>query len=259
MTDGATSITTPILLAQATPATVTTHTEAARPSEEEHAPPSQWLFFGYSLTAFIIICLVAILGMRRLRLIPQGMQNVLESLVESLYGIAEMVMGPRGRAYAPFVSTFFVYILVMNLMGLLPFFKSGTASLSITAGLAITAFLATQYFGFRAHGIKYLGHFVGPVWWMFWLILPLEVLSELVRPVSLSFRLYGNIFGEEQVVSQLATQLGPAGPFIAVLMLPLQVLTSVLQALVFTLLVTVYISLATEKHDSAQHEVEHAT
>jgi len=259
MTDGNASNSTSILLAQATPAVTTTHTTAAPPTGEgEAASTSQWPFFALSLGAFLIISLVAILGMRRLKMIPAGIQNTLEMLVESLYGIAEMVMGPRGRAYAPFVSTFFLYILVMNFMGLIPFLKSGTASLSITAGMGITAFLATQYFGFRAHGPKYLAHFMGPVWWMFFLILPLEILSELVRPVSLSFRLYGNIFGEEQVVSALATQLGQFGPLFAVMLLPLQLLTCVLQALVFTLLVTVYISLATEKHGDEHGEASEA-
>ena len=154
-------------------------------------------------------------------------------------------MGPRGRAYAPFVSTFFLYIVVMNLIGLIPGLRAGTASLSITLGLAVVAFLAVQYYGFRAHGIRYLLHFLGPVLPMAILIGPLEIIAELVRIVSLSVRLYGNIYGEEQVISALAHQLHP---LLAVLMLPMQILTIFLQAFVFTLLVTVYISLATGNH-----------
>ncbi|MHB9023761.1 MAG: F0F1 ATP synthase subunit A [Armatimonadota bacterium] len=257
MTDSPVQFSTmPLLIAQAHAGEGDAHTlvppphgEAAGVAEhagggEGHASP--WVFFGFALSAFLILTIIGIIGTRRLRLIPRGIQNILEFALESIYGIPETVMGPRGRQYAPFLGTFFLYIFVMNFTSLIPGFKPGTASLSITLGLAIVAFFAVQYFGFRAHGIKYLLHFVGPVPALAILILPLELISEMIRPVSLSIRLYGNIFGEEQVVTALATNFSP---LIAVLMLPLQVLTVVLQAFVFTLLVTIYIALATEKHE----------
>lgn len=243
---------TPITIAQATGEHAETHTTTGASAPAEHTEGasgehvSQWVFFGFSMLAFVVIALLAILGTRRMKLIPRGLQNVMEWIFESLYGIPEMVMGPRGRQYAPFIATFFLYIVVMNISGLIPGFKPGTASLSITLGLSVVAFLAVQYFGFKAHGVRYLAHFLGPVPAMAVLILPLELVAELVRPVSLSIRLFGNISGEEQVISALANQLSPA---FAVLMLPLQVLTVFLQAFVFSLLVTVYISLATEKHE----------
>ncbi len=111
---------------------------------------------------------------------------MLEMLYESLFGLAEQVMGPRGRQYAPFTSTFFIYIVVMNALGLIPAWKSATANLSITLGMALVAFFSVQYFGFKAQGLNYLKHFLGPVWWMAWMIAPLELISEFVRPVSLS-------------------------------------------------------------------------
>ncbi len=242
---------TPLLLAQAHPAvgatssTGASHSVAGAAHAEggEHASP--WVFYGFSLLAFLLIAVVAIAGMRRLRLKPVGIQNTLEALLESLYGLPEMVMGARGRAYAPFLATFFLYIMVMNFLGLVPFSKPGTASLSITLGLSLVAFVAVQYLGFRAHGWRYILHFMGPVPALAILIFPLELISELIRPVSLSFRLYGNIFGEEQVVAQLAHMKF----FIPVLLLPLQLLTVILQAFVFTLLVTVYISMATQPHE----------
>jgi len=247
----------PILIAQHQAETATTgEATTAVPAEEGRQTilsPEFWLFLS-PVVAVLIIVIVAVAGTRRLRMIPRGMQNFVEFLVESLNGIPEMVMGPRGRQYAPFISTFFLYIVIVNLTGLIPPFKSGTSSLSITVGLGVTAFLAVQYFGFQAQGIRYLAHFIGPIPLLAWLIVPLELIAELIRPVSLSFRLYGNIFGEERVIEELATKFGP---LTAVLMLPLQVMTSVLQALVFTLLVTVYISLATEKH-GAHEEPEEA-
>lgn len=270
MTDWYNVTTHPIILAQATteapaahaadgnanePAAVshaTTATEHSGGSEHGGEHGSPWGFYQSSLIAFFAILILAIIGMRRKQLIPKGLQNLLEMLVDSIYSLPTMVMGDRGRQYGPLISTFFLYILFMNLLGFIPWLKPATANLSITLGMAIFAFLAVQYYGFRTHGIKYLKHFLGPVPALAILIMPLEIVSELIRPVSLSVRLYGNLFGEEQVIGSLAN----LNPLIAVLMLPLQLLTSVLQAYVFSLLVTVYISLATEKHDD--HDEAHA-
>ena len=218
---------TPILLAQARPAPAITHTSTAVPapaptSADNAGETSPRTFFQLSLLAFLIIVVGVVLGTRRLKIVPHGLQNVLEMLIEILYSLPEMVMGPRGRQYAPFVSTFAIYIVVMNALGLIPFLKSPTASLSVTLGMAIVAFVGVQYFGFKAQGVKYLAHFVGPVPWLVLLFLPLEIVAELVRPVSLSMRLYGNIFGEEQVISAFAHNLSPIA---AVIILPLQVIT----------------------------------
>ncbi len=236
-----------------------TNTSTEKPSQhestEEHASP--WLFYGFSMFAFLLIVVLATLGTRKMRMIPGKFQNIWEMIVEALYGLPVMVMGERGKKYAPFISTFFLYIAIMNLSGLIPLVKSGTASLSVTLGLGIFAFFMVQYYGFKTHGLAYIKHFAGPVAWLSFLIFPLEILSELIRPISLSMRLYGNIFGEEQVIQALSTSIPGVGPFITVLMLPLQLLTCVLQAFVFSLLVTVYISMATEKHDD-NHESQHA-
>ncbi len=249
-----------ILIAQAehsaVPTTTTEKThEAAESSSEE---PGQWVFFGYGFLAFLILTILAIIGTRKLKLVPKGIQNFLEMLFETLYGIPEMVMGPRGREYAPFVSTYFLFIVTMNLIGLLPFGRAGTASLSVTMGLAIIAFIMVQYYGFKTHGLRYLAHFAGPVPAMAILIFPLEIISEFIRPVSLSFRLFGNMYGEEKVIAALAN-LSPHVPIVPLFMLPLQLLTCVLQGYVFSLLVTVYISLATEKHEEGHAETSVST
>jgi F-type H+-transporting ATPase subunit a len=222
---------------------------APRPGE-----PSPWLFFFFSLVAFALLAAIAFVGTRRLEILPRGLQNLVELAMENLYNIPEMVMGPRGREYASFIGTYFLCIVVMNLMGLIPGMKPGTASLSITLGFGTVAIVAVQYYGFRAHGIKYLLHFLGPVPAMAFLILPIELISELVRPISLSMRLYGNISGEEKVLEAFATQVGSWGPLVAsAVMAPLELLTSVLQALVFSILVSVYIALATEEDESERN------
>ncbi len=237
---------------------VTVHSSAGEPVKHEtkgHSSP--WLFYGFSMFAFLLIVIFAINATKKMRMVPQKAQNLWEMIVEALYGLPTMVMGERGKKYAPFISTFFLYIVVMDLSGLIPGFKSGTASLSITLGMGLFAFFMVQYYGFQTHGIAYIKHFAGPVAWLSFLIFPLEILSELIRPISLSMRLYGNIFGEEQVIEALSTSIPVIGPYITILMLPLQLLTCVLQAFVFSLLVTVYISMATEKHDD-NHDAQHA-
>ncbi len=235
-----------------------THTSTGKaPEHQSEAHASPWLFYGFSMFAFVLIIILSVLGTRKMRMVPGKFQNIWEMIVEALYGLPTMVMGERGKKYAPFISTFFLYIVIMNLSGLIPTVKSGTASLSVTLGLGIFAFFMVQYYGFKTHGIAYIKHFAGPVAWLSFLIFPLEILSELIRPISLSMRLYGNIFGEEQVIQALSTSIPVVGPYITVLMLPLQLLTCVLQAFVFSLLVTVYISMATEKHDD-NHESQHA-
>lgn len=243
---------TPILLAQAHGPSDTGHQETAPAQHHtgETVHESPWVFFQFSLVALVAISLVIIVGTRRMTQVPSRLQNAMEMLTEALYAIPVMIMGERGRAYAPFVGTFFLYIVVMNFMGLLPWFKPPTANLSISLGMSIVAFVGVQYYGFKAHGWGYLKHFLGPVPAMAFLILPLEIISEFARPLSLSMRLYGNIYGEEQVVTALATTFNPA---VALFMLPFQVLTVFLQAFVFTLLVTVYISLATEHAEGEAH------
>ncbi len=243
------------LAAAGNPATHSTTGAPVKHESEEHASP--WLFYGFSMFAFLLIVIFAINATKKMQMIPKKSQNIGEMIIEALYGLPTMVMGERGKKYAPFISTFFLYIVIMNLSGLIPVFKSGTASLSVTLGLGIFAFFMVQYYGFQTHGLAYIKHFAGPVAWLSFLIFPLEILSELIRPISLSMRLYGNIFGEEQVIQALSTSIPVIGPYITILMLPLQLLTCVLQAFVFSLLVTVYISMATEKHDD-NHEGQHA-
>ena len=209
----------------------------------EHETPA-YIFYIYGAIAIIIFLIFAFISTRKLKLRPGKIQNVFEYIVEMLYSIPVMVMGERGLKYAPFVSTFFIAIICMNVIGLIPGLKAATANPSITFGLSIVAFIAIQYYGFKENGFGYVKHFMGPVAALAPLIFIIELASELVRPLSLAMRLYGNIFGEEMVVHALSTQIHPLA---AIIMLPLQILSVFLQSFVFTLLVSVYISMATEK------------
>lgn len=202
-----------------------------------------------------ILILLAVLSTRKMQKIPSGIQNVVEFLVEGLYSFFEEMLGPeRIRKYFPLLMTFFLFILMSNYIGLLPgvgeegadkgglgLFIPPTASLSVTAALAVIVFLSTHVFGIMTHGLRYFKHFLTPMSWM----LPLNIIEEVVRPVSLAMRLYGNIFGHELVVGSLLL-LVPY--FVPVPIQLLGVLTGAIQAFVFTLLATTYIQGATEKH-----------
>lgn len=209
----------------------------------------------YALLVAVIIIVIVRIGTRRMALIPGPAQNVVEFFIESFSDFILSILGPTGRPYVPFLGSLFLYIWFMNLIGLVPLMKSPTSALSTTAALAICVFLYVQWIGLRRLGpLGYLRHLAGdprdPIGWgIAPLMFPLHVIGELARPVSLSLRLFGNILGEDVLIGIFAG-LGVA--VVAFLKLPiglpvhlpfilLAMLMSTVQALVFTLLSTVYI------------------
>jgi F-type H+-transporting ATPase subunit a len=174
------------------------------------------------------------------------------------------VMGPRGVEFVPFVGALFVYIATMNLLGLVPGAMSGTANLSITAGLALVVFCVVHYVGFHRHGLGYLGHFVEGVpkrliyLPLLALIFVVHLVSELVRPVTLAFRLFGNMFAGETVILILIALVAPFYLRTHIplpLQLPnmmLEVLIAVVQAIVFSMLAVVYLAGAVGAEEEAQ-------
>lgn len=203
----------------------------------------------------LILCIIAIIGGRHLEMIPSSkLQLLLEVGVEKLRDFFQDVMGEyAGRKYLPIVATLFIYILLCNYSGLLPMsghlpgLAAPTSSINFPAGLAIVVFFAVQIIGVReTHGLKFFKHLLQPVAFLF----PLMLLEEFVRPLSLTLRLYGNIFGEEAVASSFF-ELVPLG--VPVIMQALSVLMGAIQALVFALLTGVYISEAAE-HGAEEYE-----
>ncbi|MDO4545461.1 MAG: F0F1 ATP synthase subunit A [Bacillota bacterium] len=197
------------------------------------------------ITSFVItilLCVVSIVAGRRLQTVPSGLQNFAEWAIESLYNFFQDIMGEKGcKRYFPLVATLFIYILISNYSGLLP--GSGhinglaapTSSINCTMAMAIIVFIAIQAIGIREHhGLGYFQHLLQP----FAFLLPLMILEELVRPVSLTLRLYGNIYGEETVTASFF-DLIPVG--LPVIMQALSVLMGLVQALVFALLTGIYI------------------
>jgi F-type H+-transporting ATPase subunit a len=177
-----------------------------------------------------------------------GLRNLFEMLADAVYGLMEGLLGPKDtKRYLPLIGSFFFFILFSNLMALIPGFFPPTATLKTTVALALTVFVLTHVFGLRAHGIAYLKHFLGPVWWLAPLMLPIELVSHIARPVSLALRLVGNIMADHKVG---AVFFGLVPLLVPVPFLVMGVLVSLVQAVVFSLLATIYIStaIAHEEH-----------
>jgi F-type H+-transporting ATPase subunit a len=177
-----------------------------------------------------------------------GLRNLFEILADTVFNLMAGVMGEKeARRYLPIIGTLFLFILFANLLALIPGFLPPTDTLKTNLALSVPVFLMSHLFGVRSHGIKYFKHFLGPVWWLAWLMLPIEIVSHIARPVSLSMRLLGNIVADHAVV------LVFFGIFPFLLPLPFMVMgvfVSVVQAVVFSLLSTVYIAqaVAHEEH-----------
>ncbi len=211
----------------------------------------------FSGLIIIGLVIVARLATRQRALVPGKLQNFVEFALESLDNLSKGVIGHHGRHYAPFIGTLFIYILIMNLSGLIPFLKSPSSSLNTTIGLAVIVFFYVQYTGLKRLGLGgYIFHLLGQprdvMGWVFVpLMLPLHVIEEFIKPMSLSLRLFGNVFGEDVLIGAFVTMgilalsfMGsPIGIPLQIPFMMLAIITGTIQALVFTLLSTVYLSL----------------
>ena len=153
-------------------------------------------------------------------------------------------MGHEGRRFFPLIATLALYILSSNLLGILPGFESPTSNINTTASMAIVVFFTTHIIGIKVHGVKYIKHFMGPIWWLSPLMIVIELVGHFARPLSLTMRLFGNIKGEDivlAVVLLLVPALVPLPVFI------LMIFTSLIQTVVFMLLTMMYIAGALEE------------
>ena len=182
-------------------------------------------------------------------------RNIMEIFVENFTGLVEGVVGRDADLYAPFYGALFLFILICNLIGLIPGFVPPTSNVNTTLGLGITSFIVYNYFGFRAHGLSYLKHFMGPIWWLVILMLPLELIDNFLRPITLNLRLMMNMFADHLVLD-IFTDLTRL--IVPVVFYMLGTFVSVIQAFVFTLLSMVYVALAVGGHEEHEHEDAHA-
>lgn len=196
--------------------------------------------------------MIALLGIgaffigRSFKIRPGMMQNAIEWLVEVIRGlIAKNIGSEKTDMFFPVVATLAIFIGVANLLGLIPGLRSPTPDINTPLAMALIVFISVPYFGIRTRGLgKYLKHYVEPIFFM----LPIEIASEIARTFSLTFRLFGNIMGEEIILAILFL----IAPFILpVPMMLFSIFTGILQAYIFTLLSTVYIGGAVSAHEIA--------
>lgn len=246
-----------LLLAAAENAPGVQHAAGAEPHSGPVAPPQIIASpFGLDITSEIttqwfvmaLLVIVSILATRNMKLIPGKLQSAVEMVFNFLVdGVIAPSIGGREKAlrYLPLLGTIFLFIITSNYLGLLPGavlhirgFKPPTSALMVTSALAVIAFFATHYAGFRERGVHYVQHLFQPFWWLF----PMNLIEEVIRPVSLALRLFGNIFGGETILWVL---LSLVPWFIPIPIMGLEVFFGFLQAFIFTTLTAVYIGAAT--------------
>jgi F-type H+-transporting ATPase subunit a len=177
-----------------------------------------------------------------------NVRNFFEMLAEGLYGLVEGAMGEHNaRRFYPLVGTLFIFILFANIIGLVPGLITPNDTVKTNAALALTVFALTHYYGVKEHGLfSYLKHFAGPVPALAPLMVPIELISHLARPLSLTFRLLGNMVADHKVLFTFTTLM----PFIVPLpFYLLGLLVCFVQALVFCMLTMVYLGMAVEHEE----------
>ncbi len=199
------------------------------------------------LTAGIVLFL-AKAATKSLRIVPTGTQNVMEAYLGGVLAMGADVMGKENaRKYLPLVATIGLFVGIANIIGIIPGFEAPSAFLDFTLALALVVFVYYNFEGIRTNGvIAYFKHFMGPVWWLYWLMFPIEIVSHISRIVSLSFRLFGNVKGDDMflmVLLMLAPWLLPMIPFALLSFMAL------LQAFIFMMLTYVYLGGAIQIYD----------
>jgi len=206
-------------------------------------------FVTYSWFAMLFLLGISFFVRSSIKLIPRGVQNIVEVIAETLLNLAESSIGHRGRYFFPLIATLGMYILVCNFFGLIPGSESPTSNINTTASMAIPVFLATHYYGIKIHKLGYIKHFLGPIRSIFALPLMIfffivEIITHLARPMTLSIRLFGNMMAKHKIL----LILGFLAPWVVpTAILGLGVLVSIIQAFVFVLLTTLYLAGAVEE------------
>ena len=226
----------------------------------------------YTWVAMVLLGLLTLIASRRLEMVPRGAQNFMEIVLEQFLTLIDDVLGHEGRRYFPLLATLGLFIVTSNLMGLVPGLIAPTANLNTTAACALIVFFTYHWIGIRRQGMRaYARHFMGPVVWLAWLMVPIEIVSHLARPLSLSLRLFGNMTGGHILLAvffflmgfdgmlgwALTGSLGgvllgaPAAlimvAFTVGFLYPLKILVAFLQAFIFVMLSMLYIAGAIEE------------
>ena len=198
----------------------------------------------YSWFVMLLLVILGIIGAKGISMVPTKAQNVFEIIIGGIEDFTVDMAGDEVRRFFPILATVFIYIFVCNLLGLIPGFYPPTANLNTTLSCALVVVPMTHIIGVMYHGPKYIKHFMGPIWWLVPIMLPIELIGHLARIMSLSIRLFGNMSGHELVLAILFLL---AGAFFAPLpIMAMGIFVSLVQAFVFFLLSTMYFAGAME-------------
>ncbi len=212
---------------------------------------SMWMVVGLAVITFLFVA-----GMRRATLVPGRFQGFIEVLYEFVAGTVKDNVGDEGKKYFPFIFSIFIFVLFANLLGMVPYSFTTTSHIAVTFALGAFVFLTVTLIGFFRHGFHYLSLFLpaGTPWWLIWLVVPIELVSYLSRPVSLSIRLAANMTAGHILVKVLAGFVATMGYFgvlplvFVFLLVGFEIFVAMLQAYIFAVLSCVYLSDAVHLH-----------
>jgi F-type H+-transporting ATPase subunit a len=219
-----------------------------------HGTPNWQSFEPLFASAFVML-LILLIGVRvrsqmvnlETAVVPDAtltLRTFIEAFLSYFYDMAKGVMDPvRAKRYFPLIGASALFVFFANVLALLPSFPVATSNLNITMGCALTVFVLFNIYGLMTNGMSYLKHLCGPVWWLSWLILPIEIISLSVRPITLAVRLMLNMAVDHLI---LGIFVGLVSVLVPLPIMMLGCLVVVVQTLVFTLLTCIYIGLATE-------------
>ena len=223
--------------------------------------------YAHAWMVAIVLCVLAFVGRRQLKAAQARtdlsqwhsdetltVRNGFEVLIEGLrFFMDDLLDKADVRAFVPLVGSLFCYIFLCNIIGIIPGFLPPTEYVNTNVGMAVISFAMFMYVGLSRDGVGFVKHLMGPVWWLAFLLFPIEVLSLFVRPVALILRLTGNMFGDHTVFN-IMSDLVPL--FVPVVFLALATMVSTIQAFIFSLLTVIYIFLSLPHHDD--HDEAHA-
>jgi F-type H+-transporting ATPase subunit a len=212
----------------------------------------EWIILSHLILTVAIVLLIARAATRKIQLVPTGTQNVMEAYIQGVVSIGTDSMGAKNaKIFMPLIATLGFIIFVANMMGIIPGFESVTGNINFTLSLAIMVFAYYNYLGFKENGAKsYLGHMMGPVPALAPLMFPIEVISHISRIISLAFRLFGSIKGDDMflmVLLMLVPWIAPLPGFFFLFAF------GILQAFIFMILSYVYIAGSVMMHEEANH------
>ncbi len=208
------------------------------PTFLDFIPLPHYIAFTWFIMLLLIVVSIAVSS--SLKVMPGHLQNIFEAIIDGIYKFFEDILGKEEIAkHFPLIATLALFILAANLTELIPYFDPPTGKLDTTLSMTLIVFVYYNYLGIKHHGFGYIKHFTGPIWWLMPYFMPLEFIGHFARILSLSVRLFGNIFGDDLLLA-VFFMLFPV--LIPIPVMFLVIFSALLQAFIFALLTALYIA-----------------